>query len=174
MAGPYYSDAEDQTRRELDVRAEEPVSHQDPWRPVFVVAECKNNSRPWLVLTEDIELPPGYGSKLLIQRGVKDEELQTAVRPALGFQLNVVIAGDRGHPRIDPRLGDAVSTGTRHRCCARQANRCRTNCEQSCWESDLHDVRLVPQVSVAFALAPTRDTWRHAARTPASFPRVHR
>lgn len=87
--GRYYVDAEDKTYRELDVRADEPDSLDAPWRPVYVVAECKNNSKPWLVLTERHELQPGYGTHFLIQRGVTQAELEAAARPDAGFLLNV-------------------------------------------------------------------------------------
>lgn len=44
-------------------------------------AECKNISKPWLVLTESIELSPGYGTNFLIS----DADMQTAVRPDASF-----------------------------------------------------------------------------------------
>jgi hypothetical protein len=67
--GLYYTDGE--VRREIDVQAvepDEPETAADPKTPyVYVVVECKNNSKPWLALMNVIPLNiPGYGSHSLV------------------------------------------------------------------------------------------------------------
>jgi hypothetical protein len=89
--GRYYEDTEAKTHREIDVSAQEPEStHNGNWRPVFVVVECKNNSKPWLVLTTTLTLDAGFGTRFLIARGVGPNELslETAI-PGPGFLTNV-------------------------------------------------------------------------------------
>lgn len=86
--GMYYEDPDSGERREFDVRADEPDS-LDPWRPVFVVAECKNNSKkPWIVLTTTAELEPGYGHRFLVKFGAMPSSWSSAIETA-GFVLNM-------------------------------------------------------------------------------------
>jgi hypothetical protein len=64
--GLFYEDPETSQPREADVSADEPESPKEPWRPVRLAIECKNNSKPWLVLTSKLTLPDGYGENLII------------------------------------------------------------------------------------------------------------
>jgi hypothetical protein len=85
--GRYYKDPETGDFREVDVQATEPDSHSSPWRPVWVVVECKHNSKPWMVLTDAVDLPPGYGRNFLVSRNVAPAQLQAADPPGATFLL---------------------------------------------------------------------------------------
>src|SRR4051794_38670734 len=85
--GRYYQDPETGAFREVDVQATEPESSASPWRPVQVVAECKQNTKPWLVLTETLDLPPGYGSNFIVARHVSPEVLAGANSDDASFLL---------------------------------------------------------------------------------------
>lgn len=85
--GRYYKDPDTGDPREIDVQATEPDSITSPWRPVRVVAECKQNSKPWLVLTEVVELPAGYGGNFLLTKDVPKELLVSSKDRDASFVL---------------------------------------------------------------------------------------
>jgi hypothetical protein len=83
--GRHYKDPETGEYREVDVLAGEPDAPQQT--TVLVFAECKHNSKPWLVLTEDVDLPPGYAANFLIKQGFDHGELLGNTDQSAAFLL---------------------------------------------------------------------------------------
>lgn len=85
--GRYYRDPETADYREVDVQAVEPDSggaHPTVW----ILAECKHNTKPWLVLTHRAALPAGYGANFAVVAGLDREILTHAAGTAAGYLVN--------------------------------------------------------------------------------------